>query len=475
MFELKRKDIIWGYVAQIFSMATGIIILPLILRLLTEAEIGFYYVISTIGSLITLFDFGFSSQFGRNIAYIFSGSKRVEKEGIVEISENSEINYHLLAVMLEAAKKTYRYISVVAFVISLTLGSFYIYHVTDGFTTINNVVIIWGLYSLFIFLNLYYTYYDSFLQGSGKVTESRKSNIFGKCAYLIIAFILLMLRTGLIGVMVANIISVFIQRIIAKSYFFKNELKQKLKSETVTKQEKKDVFSKIWFNAKKQGLVSLAGIVNGKLGIFIAGVYLSLKEMGSYGLLLQFGGLITSICNTTLNTYYPRLCSLRVQNKKKDVYDSFCKIMGFSYFLYILGSLFLLFCIPNILVLIGSNAVLPATKIVVAYLIVNIFDVTAGAAISLVSIDNKIPFMKASLISSAAIIVLTIIGFQFFHIKLFGLILIPGVVQLSYNYWKWPKEIFKNYNSNIFKYIFACIIGFTKFFKEFFGKRNSSL
>ena len=108
MFELKRKDIIWGYVAQIFSMATGIIILPLILRLLTEAEIGFYYVVSTIGSLITLFDFGFSSQFGRNIAYIFSGSERVEKEGIVEISENSKVNYHLLAVMLAAAKRTYR-------------------------------------------------------------------------------------------------------------------------------------------------------------------------------------------------------------------------------------------------------------------------------------------------------------------------------------------------------------------------------
>lgn len=475
MFELKRKDIIWGYVAQIFSMATGIIILPLILRLLNEAEIGFYYVISTIGSLITLFDFGFSSQFGRNIAYIFSGANSVEKEGIIEISENKKINYHLLAVMLAAAKKTYRYISFVAFGISITFGTFYIYHVTDGFTTINNVVLIWILYCLFVFLNLYYTYFDSFLQGSGKVTESRKSNIIGKCTYLIIAFVLLMLGTGLIGLILANIISVFVQRIIAKSYFFKNDLKKKLEVEIITRQEKKDVFTKIWYNAKKQGLVSLSGIINGKLGVFIAGIYLTLQELGSYGLLLQLGGLITSICNTTLNTYYPRLCSLRVQNKKKEVYISFCKIMGLSYFLYFLGSIFLLFFIPYILVLIGSNAILPDTKIMVVFLLINVLDVTAGASISLISIDNKIPFLKASLISSISIIILTILSFKFLHIKIFGLIVIPGIVQISYNYWKWPKEIFKKYNSNIFKYIYDCTRGFFIFCITFVKKRNNSL
>jgi len=69
--ELSRKDIVWGYIAQFFSIAAGVIMLPLVLRMLKPNEIGMNYLMLTIGSMVSLFDFGFAPQFGRNITYVF--------------------------------------------------------------------------------------------------------------------------------------------------------------------------------------------------------------------------------------------------------------------------------------------------------------------------------------------------------------------------------------------------------------------
>ena len=72
--KISKKDLIWSYITQFFQMASGLITLPLILKMLSEEVIGLNYLMLTISSLIALFDFGFAPQFGRNITYLFSGA-----------------------------------------------------------------------------------------------------------------------------------------------------------------------------------------------------------------------------------------------------------------------------------------------------------------------------------------------------------------------------------------------------------------
>ena len=74
--SVTKKDIIWGYLAQFFLVASGLITLPLVLNILSAEEIGMNYLMLTIGSLVSLLDFGFAPQFGRNITYIFSGAQK---------------------------------------------------------------------------------------------------------------------------------------------------------------------------------------------------------------------------------------------------------------------------------------------------------------------------------------------------------------------------------------------------------------
>lgn len=78
--SVTKKDIIWGYLAQFFLVASGLITLPLVLNILSAEEIGMNYLMLTIGSLVSLLDFGFAPQFGRNITYILVGHKNCRRK-----------------------------------------------------------------------------------------------------------------------------------------------------------------------------------------------------------------------------------------------------------------------------------------------------------------------------------------------------------------------------------------------------------
>jgi len=44
MISITKKDIFWNYIAQFFSLASGLITLPLILKMLTVEEIALNYI-----------------------------------------------------------------------------------------------------------------------------------------------------------------------------------------------------------------------------------------------------------------------------------------------------------------------------------------------------------------------------------------------------------------------------------------------
>ena len=134
---ITKSDVLWSYAAQFFNVATGIIVLPAILRLLSTNEIAFYYIILNIGTLVNLFDFGFSAQFSRNFAYVFSGAQELQTEGLSE-NVKREVNYKLLKTLISTASTVYKVISLIILIVLLSFGSLYIKKVTDDFTLVRN-------------------------------------------------------------------------------------------------------------------------------------------------------------------------------------------------------------------------------------------------------------------------------------------------------------------------------------------------
>lgn len=446
--EITKKDVTWSYVAKLFQIGSGLVTLPLILRLLTTEEVGMNYLMLTVSSIVGLMDFGFSPQFGRNFTYVNSGARRLCREGVEE-ERGGSIDWHLLSVLISTARFVYRRLSVLALIVMLTFGTGYIWYLTEGFTNVNNSLYIWILYSFSTYFNIYFSYYSSLLTGSGMIRESSQAAILSKSAYLVLCTLFLLLGWGLFAVVAANFIAPFVQRYVSYRAYFKPELKARLAEQTVTREDIWETFSVIWFNAKKLGINFIGAYAVNKMGMFIIGFFLPLATIGSYGLLTQLTTIVSGIANTMFVTYLPKVSNCRVTGDRPMLKRTISFSMVVGQIIMLAGALGIIFVAPYLLEHIKSQTMLPSRLICVLYLVIVALELNHSEFASVISTENKIPYVVPSLVSGGVIVLLTFMALKFTTLGLLGVVLVQGIVQAAYNNWRWPLWVFRELDMSI--------------------------
>lgn len=448
--KITKADVIWGYIATFFQIASGIIVLPFILKMLSPEEIGLNYLMVTVASMIALVDFGFAPQFGRNISYLFGGAEKLQKEGIVA-EQSDSINYHLIATMIEVAKMVYKKLSVAVLFLMSTGGTVYIYKVTNGFSTVNNTVLIWIIFCLSSFFNMYFAYYNSLLTGRGFVMQSKKAIMASRLTYIILSILLLYLGFGLLGTCIANLVSPFVGRYLSYKYFFDSEFLLNIKNQIITDSEKKDTFNTIWYNSKKIGINLVGTYCINKFGMFLAGLYLTLEQVASYGLMTQLGTIVITLSTTMLYTNEPKLASLIVEDSKDRLLKEYSFLISSFHILAIIGSLVFIVLGPWGIELIHSKTTLPNSTIVGLYMLVMILEQNHSASAVLITLFNEVPFIKSSLVSAAMIVLTSWALLNYTNLGILGLVTAQGACQLAYNNWHWPIAAYRLIGSNPLK------------------------
>lgn len=459
-----KKDIIWNYIAIFFNMGTGVIVLPLILHFLSAEEIGLNYLMLTISSMVALIDFGFSPQIGRNITYALSGAKRVEREGLHD-EANADPNYRLLSTVIQAAKFIYRRLSIVVLVLMLTLGTYYIHHVTHGFQDVNNSLLIWIVFCISNYFNIYFIYYRSLLTGSGKIYESSVSIILSKLTYIITCGVLVFCGFGLISVVVANMLAPLVLFAYSHIMFYTPQMKAQLPSD-IKKEETSEAISGIWYNAKKLGINSLGSFAILKLNLFLVGLFLPLSVVGSFGILTQVVPTLSGVATALFYSYQPQIASLQVVHDKVEITRKLSITVVVFWLIMIFGGAALVLLLPWVLQLIGSNAEVPPMLISILYLIVMTLEGNHTIFSTVIVTANKVPFVKAGLLSGALIGVLMYLSLRFTSLDLLGVVLAQGLVQLAYNNWKWPKYVLDDLKVNAFTFVQQGNIGLYNILKN---------
>lgn len=463
------ENIKWGYIGQFFSFGTSILILPLLLRFLSKEEIGYNYLLVTISGLVGLLDFGFSVQFSRNFAYVFGGAQKLSREGVV-ITQNgiADINYFLLKTLISASKVVYQRISLLSLLILTSIGTAYVYKATSGFKSVNNSLEIWILFSISVYFNIYFTYLNTILQGSGRIAELNKITIAGRLAQLFLNILFLFLGLGLFGIVLGNFTYPFLTRFLLIKQIFNKELSDNLSLHTIHQSEITNTFDILWFNTKKLGLNFLGAYLINKSSLFLAGLYLSLADIASFGLMLQTYGIVLSLSSNVFNVFQPKIALARVKNDKELIMDLFSKSMSIFYSLFIIGALAIIYLGPFILKIIHSNISLPSKHFLLVYSITLLLEHNHSFFSTLIATGNKVPFVKSALISGIAILLGIVLWFQVFGANYWAMIIVPGIVQLSYNNWKWPLDIFKEFNTNLITYLESIVYQYKSFILRIF-------
>ena len=449
-----KKDVTWNYLGIFFSMGSNLIILPFMMRLLDSDFLGLWYVFLSIGGIVALFDFGFNPTFDRNVAYCWSGVDYLTKEGaIVTDLQTKKPNFVLLKKVLKLCRLIYLLISLIALVILAGGGTFYIFYVARDIYGYE-VVVSWALYVLAVFLNLYYGYFATFLRGVGAVAEYNKISVAARIIQIAATIVLLYLGLGIIAASIAYLLYGCILRLLSKNVFYRykgigDELKRvKIEGDS---NELKSLFSTIWHNTWKDGLVAVSNYGAGQASTLITSLFFSLELTGIYSISLQLVTAIATVSAALYTAFQPSMQSAYANDRKEDSKKLMAVSMIVFTSIFWLGVLALSTVGIPILKFIKPEHTYDRVVIITLSVYIFFFNRQSYYA-SFISNTNHIPYVIPYIVSSAVGLGLALL-FVYYDLGIFGLILGQFIAQLAFNVWKWPHEVYKMLDSNWLDFI----------------------
>lgn len=469
--HLSNKDYIWSYIGVFLSLFGSVIMTPFVIYFLDGDQYGLWGVFQSLAAITTLFDFGFATTFSRNINYCWNGADILEKKGAV-YSNSTEPNFYLMKKTMAACQRVFLLISSIAFGIMVTFGTIYVQHISSSLNSIEPVIA-WLICSVAIFLNLYFGYYGSFLRGVGAVSEVNKATVYSKAAQIIVTIIFLACGFGLIGTSIAYLTYGTLYRIFARKSFFNYKgigkgLKQvKIK---ITNTEIKDMFLIVWYNAWREGIVSLSNYLANQACTIIVSLYMPLTQTGAYSLGVQLASAVAQVAGAMYTANQPVLQSAYIANDKGQQKRTMSLIVVSFSILDIFGLILIIFIGLPILRLIRPESVVDPL-IMLALGVYQFMLKFRNCYTSYFSCTNRIPYVRSFLISSVECVFLALVALGILQMGIWGIIFSQIFSQGVYNAWVWTFRAHKELGLSMKETVYSGCKEFIQIIKNFFFRR----
>lgn len=437
-----KKDFVWTMLATFFKIGAGVLLFPIILKMLPAETVGVWTIFVTITQLTFIFDFGFNTSFARNVSYVFSGVSSLKRDGYehVESSSVDRIDYALLGGTIRAMRYFYSRMAVVLFVLFAVLGTFYVYTLMQDYSgNVGEVYIAWGILVLINSYNLYTLYYEALLNGRGEIKRVHQIILVGNVVYILLAIVLILLGGGLVAIVASQAVSVLLVRFLSKKAFYTSSIIEGLS--VADDSNYKDILYAITPNAIKVGLTSLGGFIINKSSLFIGSLFVSLETMGSYGITLQLLVVIGMMAGIVTRVYMPKVFQWRVEERLDLIKQKFYLSSVVMFLVFALSGIVIVLYGDWMLSVLKSNTTLLPTSLLILIFVQHYLEYNHSNAAQYLLSRNEVPFFKASLISAGCVLLLLGVFVVWLDMGMLGMILAPMIVQGVYQNWKWPLEV----------------------------------
>lgn len=438
--RLTKSDYIWSYIGVFFSVCSYIIMTPFALYYLDADMYGLWGVFQSVAGITTLFDFGFSTTFARNINYCWCGASELKKTGVI-FANKQEPNYKLMKCTMTACRYVFLVISLIAFLIMATIGTVYIDYIcrdVDG----NIALIAWGVYLIAIFLNLYYGYFNSFLRGIGAIAQVNRATVIGRLIQIGATVALLIAGYGIVGTGISYLLYGFVFRILSKRSFYNYKgIGKALKNikDTTDINDIKQMFFIVWHNASREGIVTLANYLANQACTIICSLFMTLSVTGVYSLAVQLATAISNVAGVFYTANQPVLQAAYISQDKEKMRKTMALIVvSFSVFFLIGVILVITIGIP-ILKFVKPDVQLEV-RLMMGVALYQFMLKYRNCYTSYFSCTNRIPYVRSFLISSLLCACLAYIGLKMFNVGIAWLVLAQIISQGIYNFWYWSKR-----------------------------------
>jgi len=433
---LSKRDIFWGLAAQGLNIGLMVIMLPVILRHMSRAEVGIWLVFFAITGLVQLLELGFQYVLARSYSYVYAGAQELLPSGLQ--TGTGPLNENLLAILLTASRRIYLTIAILAAAVLWLGGTTYLYSVLPAGLSASTVLWSWAAFSTGYVVNFYYGYLNALLQGRGDMLQSNKVVVASKGTQLVVSIVLVaFFNAGLVGLGLASLLSMLVNRFLA-FHFAYAPARTEMRVPPAAPDAARKMVKVLWHNARRYGESMIGGFLIARANVLIAASRIGVVETAGYSLALQVLIVMQVVSMLPFNLSLPRLSHLRAVGDVPTTYRVFSSTLAAAIMIFGFAGLGLLLFGNPLLRLIKSSTTLPDTALLATMIVIFFLELNHGICANLIAAGNEVPFGRAGLITGASSAVTGWIVTPYFGVA--GLIAVVGLCELAYNNWKWPLQ-----------------------------------
>lgn len=203
---------------------------------------------------------------------------------------------------------------------------------------------------------------------------------------------------------------------------------------------KKHILAMMWPNAWRDGLVTVTFYLTGQATVLLSSNFLTLYETGIYSFSMQVINAIIGISCGMFGAYIPAIQSAYVSRNRDLMRTLYAKSMACGLYLSIAGiTIFATIGIPIVKWLRHDFTIDRPVFLVMAC---SIYLMTRHRnSACFISTMNRLPYTFSFIFFGILTLICTYIGLAYFSLGLWGIVLIPLMVQSLYNNWKWNQVV----------------------------------
>lgn len=433
----RHRGLIVGFVAQTMQYGAALALVPFMVTRLTPAEVGLWYIFMGVQALAFVCDFGFQPSFARAIALGLSGARALEARGLGERPDETQgPNHRLVADTVAAARLFYRLLALAVLALLLAFGLPYVTAVAarNGLTT-GSVQLSWIIFSLAVSLNLAWLWITPVLMGSERIEQNYLFIIANRATSATLGIAVLLSGGGLVALAVTLVAGQAVARIVAVAFL--RPLQRDLSAYPPERASTHGVLRTIWPNAGRMGLVAIGTFLILRYNLFAISTFNGLAVAGVYALSLQMLTAVGGVAQLPMQIALPRLIGARMRKERATLRHLFLGAMGLFVIVFLAGASFVVLVTPPLLTAIGSRiSILPSGTLTLLAGVMMLEGLHANAGF-FITTGNDVPFVRAAILSGIAIAATTTVA-GWMGLGVTAMIACQGLVQLSYNNWRWP-------------------------------------
>jgi O-antigen/teichoic acid export membrane protein len=435
--RLPHTAVAWGFVGTGIRSAGGLLLLPLLVKLVPSEDLGVWYVFVGMSSLVLMLNAGLTLSLTRCSAYLWTGSRELKAFGISTIAEDevgSRPNADALRDLVATLRALYAALGAACLLLFITAGSAWIWHITSELETRRALRAAWLVYTLGFSLNFNGAFWMPLLSGINRVVTVERIMTAASVANISIAAAGLALRFEVWALVAGMLVMGSINWIGARYCFFSAaaDAMQSPRSGRIHLDMLRAIWPTSWRTAACAGGAYLAMPAT----VFIASAFLGLGVTASFGLTIQLLSKLVAVSVIWVRVKLPVLSQLRVQRNAQGLALIFAQRIRLCLLTGAAGIVAMVLIIPTALNVIGANThLLPLPQLLVLCAVV-FLQMQQSQYAALVLTENENPFAMRAVITGIAVFSIGWSAAQ--HFGMWGLVLCMLLIPVTYNNWSIP-------------------------------------